>query len=131
MRLPIGPLTARVFDGLDSKALTAVGGAGGTSRLESLLKLDAELQELHAGRWPPPPTDDFVRRMDALLRPDVTHDTAVEVDVAVCGSTLGILLACALQLQGHRVAVIEAGPLRGRQQDWNTSEEEARATNRT
>ena len=119
----VGPLTARVFDSLNSNALTSVGGAGGTSQLESLLKLDAELQELHAGRWPPPPTNDFVRRMDALLRPD-SQDY---YDVAVCGGTLGILLACALQLQGHRVAVIEAGPLRGRQQDWNTSEEELEA----
>ena len=48
----------------------------------------------------------------------------VDVDVAVCGGTLGILLACALQLSGHRVAVIEAGPLRGREQDWNTSMDE-------
>ena len=63
--------------------------------------------------------------MDALLRPSSTPD--VEVDVAVCGGTLGILLACALQQQGHKVAVIEAGPLKGRAQDWNTSEEELRA----
>jgi 2-polyprenyl-6-methoxyphenol hydroxylase-like FAD-dependent oxidoreductase len=48
----------------------------------------------------------------------------LEVDVAVCGGTLGLLLACTLQLKGHRVVVLEAGPLRGRAQDWNTSEEE-------
>ena len=43
----------------------------------------------------------------------------VDWDVVVCGGTLGIMIACALQLQGLRVAVMERGILRGREQEWN------------
>lgn len=43
----------------------------------------------------------------------------VDGDVVVCGGTLGIMIACALQLQGLRVAVMERGILRGREQEWN------------
>lgn len=42
----------------------------------------------------------------------------------VCGGTLGIFLAAALQLAGLRVAVVERGPLRGRAQEWNISRKE-------
>jgi choline dehydrogenase-like flavoprotein len=45
-------------------------------------------------------------------------------DVVVCGGTLGIFLAAALAREGHRVAVVEAGPLRGRAQEWNISRKE-------
>ena len=48
----------------------------------------------------------------------------VEWDVVVCGGTLGILIACALQLRGLRVALIERGMLRGRTQEWNISRHE-------
>lgn len=49
---------------------------------------------------------------------------APEFDVVVSGGTLGIFLAAALQLRGIRVAVLERGPLRGRQQEWNISRKE-------
>ena len=42
----------------------------------------------------------------------------------VCGGTLGIFLAAALQLAGLRVAVVERGPLAGRAQEWNISRKE-------
>jgi lycopene cyclase CruP len=48
----------------------------------------------------------------------------VDFDVIVCGGTLGILLAAALQKQGWRVALIERGILRGRDQEWNISRQE-------
>ena len=130
MRSPLlGPLSARVFDQLAAAApAVAPGGAGGSSALDALLAQDASLRRLHAGEWPPPPpASDFVRRAGALLRPPAPVVQLEEVDVAVCGGTLGLLLACALQLSGHRVAVVEAGPLRGRDQDWNTSADELRA----
>ncbi|KAL3775716.1 hypothetical protein ACHAW5_003231 [Stephanodiscus triporus] len=45
-------------------------------------------------------------------------------DVIVCGGTLGIFFATYLQLRGHDVCVIEAGKLRGREQEWNISMDE-------
>lgn len=49
---------------------------------------------------------------------------AVDWDVVVCGGTLGILIGCALAQLGWRVALIERGVLRGREQEWNISRKE-------
>ena len=92
MRLLPGPLTTRVFDQLAATTPSAAatpGGAGGSSALDALLAQDASLRRLHAGDWPPPTSSssDFVRRADALLRPAAPVD--LNVDVAVCGGTLG------------------------------------------
>ncbi|RAM53245.1 MAG: FAD-binding oxidoreductase [Hapalosiphonaceae cyanobacterium JJU2] len=49
---------------------------------------------------------------------------AVDWDVLICGGTLGILIGCALAVQGFRVALLERGILRGRDQEWNISRQE-------
>ncbi|HLO86259.1 MAG TPA: FAD-binding oxidoreductase [Nostocaceae cyanobacterium] len=48
----------------------------------------------------------------------------VEWDVIICGGTLGILIGCALAVQGVKVALLERGTLRGREQEWNISRKE-------
>ena len=48
----------------------------------------------------------------------------IDVDIAIAGGTLGIILAAALQLRGLQVAVIERGELKGRAQEWNISRSE-------
>jgi lycopene cyclase CruP len=48
----------------------------------------------------------------------------VDWDVVVCGGTLGIIIGCALAQLGWRVALIERGILRGREQEWNISRKE-------
>src|SRR4028118_1057321 len=48
----------------------------------------------------------------------------VDWDVVICGGTLGILIGCALTRRGWRVALIERGILRGRDQEWNISRKE-------
>jgi lycopene cyclase CruP len=48
----------------------------------------------------------------------------IDVDVAIAGGTLGIILAAALQQRGIQVAVIERGELKGRVQEWNISRSE-------
>lgn len=56
-----------------------------------------------------------------------THQNHIEspdFDVVVCGGTLGIFIACALQRRGWRVVVIEQGILQGRSQEWNISRQE-------
>jgi lycopene cyclase CruP len=49
---------------------------------------------------------------------------SLDFDVCICGGTLGILIATSLQLQGWKVAIIERGILRGREQEWNISRQE-------
>jgi lycopene cyclase CruP len=49
---------------------------------------------------------------------------SVDWDVIVGGGTLGILLGAALQKRGWRVALLERGVLRGRDQEWNISRQE-------
>jgi lycopene cyclase CruP len=48
----------------------------------------------------------------------------IDVEIAIAGGTLGIILAAALQRRGLKVAVIERGELKGRVQEWNISRAE-------
>ncbi|MFM7471875.1 MAG: FAD-binding oxidoreductase, partial [Nodosilinea sp.] len=50
--------------------------------------------------------------------------TTIDWDVVIAGGTLGVLLAVALVQRGWRVALVERGQLRGRQQEWNISRRE-------
>ncbi|MBD2462545.1 FAD-binding oxidoreductase [Oscillatoria sp. FACHB-1407] len=50
--------------------------------------------------------------------------TTVNWDVVICGGTLGILLGVALAQRGWKVALLERGELRGRDQEWNISRRE-------
>ena len=47
-----------------------------------------------------------------------------EFDVAIAGGTLGIVMGSALARRGWRVAVLERGQLKGREQEWNISRKE-------
>ncbi len=81
---------------------------------------------------------DELRRADRLLTslkedtlpvPMVVKESplalgTVDWDVVVSGGTLGILIGCALVQLGWRVALIERGILRGREQEWNVSRKE-------
>jgi lycopene cyclase CruP len=69
-------------------------------------------------------------RSQPLREPSTVVETSIEPlgtiewDVVICGGNLGILLGTALVCQGWRVALLERGELRGRQQEWNTSRHE-------
>lgn len=78
-----------------------------------------------------------LRRADALWQavrkstlpvPTVIQESQdtieVEWDVVICGGTLGILLGAALAQRGWRIALLERGMLRGRDQEWNISRKE-------
>ena len=47
-----------------------------------------------------------------------------DLDLIICGGTLGILLGAALVQLGWRVGLIERGILKGREQEWNISRDE-------
>ena len=68
-------------------------------------------------------------REDTLSVPVVVKESptrleTVDWDVLICGGTLGILLGAALAQRGWRVALLEKGQLRGRDQEWNISRQE-------
>ncbi|MGB3786953.1 MAG: FAD-binding oxidoreductase, partial [Phormidesmis sp.] len=48
----------------------------------------------------------------------------VDYDVAICGGTLGVLLGATLAQRGWKVALLERGTLKGRDQEWNISRRE-------
>ncbi|MCA1993852.1 MAG: FAD-binding oxidoreductase [Coleofasciculus sp. S288] len=70
-----------------------------------------------------------VLREDTVLVPSAIKESqeplgTLDWDVVICGGTLGILIGAALQRRGWRVALIERGILRGRDQEWNISRKE-------
>ena len=79
-----------------------------------LQKADELWSAYKAGTWP---TDSVVTVSAEAL-------ASVNYDVAICGGTLGILLGAALAEKGQRVALLERGELRGREQEWNISRRE-------
>ncbi|KAK9789952.1 hypothetical protein WJX73_001292 [Symbiochloris irregularis] len=66
-------------------------------------------------QMPPPPV---VRVRGRRLK------SPVDYDVVVCGGTLGLFLALALQLRGCSVCVVERRRVEGRSQEWNISRHE-------
>jgi lycopene cyclase CruP len=82
----------------------------------NLERADRMWQNLRQGQMP---SREMVVSSDEYL-------TNIDVDIAIAGGTLGIILAAALQLRGLKVAVIERGELKGRIQEWNISRAELR-----
>ncbi|NJL62952.1 MAG: FAD-binding oxidoreductase [Methylacidiphilales bacterium] len=82
--------------------------------LGGLRRADALLDSLRAGKIPVP----------GVVKEDSQPLGDVEWDAVICGGTLGILIAAALACQGIRVALLERGILRGREQEWNISRHE-------
>ncbi|EDX83908.1 FAD dependent oxidoreductase domain protein [Synechococcus sp. PCC 7335] len=64
------------------------------------------------------------RKVQSVVTEASDELAQVDYDVAICGGTLGILLAATLAQRGWRVALIERGALRGRDQEWNISRRE-------
>ncbi len=64
------------------------------------------------------------RQYEAVVKQCKENLPNLDWDVVISGGTLGILLATALQKQGWKVALIERGILRGREQEWNISRQE-------
>lgn len=61
-----------------------------------------------------------IHRIDSKIS-TTSSTTTTEFDVVVCGGTLGIFLALALQQKGHKVCVLEKRISQGRSQEWNIS----------
>ncbi|MEM8544234.1 MAG: FAD-binding oxidoreductase [Cyanobacteria bacterium P01_H01_bin.119] len=83
--------------------------------LAGLRTADRRWQGLKQGTLPVPAV--METSADALGKP-------LDYDAVICGGTLGILLGAALAQRGWRVALVERGKLRGRDQEWNISRKE-------
>ncbi|MBD2773795.1 FAD-dependent oxidoreductase [Iningainema tapete] len=82
--------------------------------LSGLQKSDRILASIREGTSPVP----------MVVMEDKQPLGTVDWDAVICGGTLGILIGCALALKGVRVALLERGVLRGREQEWNISRSE-------
>ena len=82
--------------------------------LGGLRRADSILTSLKSGNIPVP---EVVKENQQPL-------SNVDWDVIISGGTLGILIGCALVSRGVKVALIERGILKGREQEWNISRNE-------
>ncbi len=64
------------------------------------------------------------RSAPAVIAEQADELPQAEHDVVICGGTLGILLGASLVGLGWKVALLERGELRGRDQEWNISRRE-------
>ena len=89
-------------------------GALPDNPLAGLRRADALWQAYREGRVPCP----------VVIRESLEPLGETEWDVVICGGTLGLLMGCVLVQRGWRVALLERGTLRGRDQEWNISRRE-------
>ncbi|MBT9312520.1 NAD(P)/FAD-dependent oxidoreductase [Leptothoe kymatousa] len=87
---------------------------------QGLQRADALWHRYRHGKLPTPTV---VESQSTALVVDEATDV---YDVVICGGTLGILLAASLAKQGWKVALLERGVLKGRDQEWNISRSELR-----
>lgn len=85
--------------------------------LATLTNLDRADRLWHSLRHDPPHFESVVAECSETLG-------KADWDGVICGGTLGIFLAASLQRRGWRVAVVERGIFRGRDQEWNISRQE-------
>jgi lycopene cyclase CruP len=95
---------------LTEKILSQVPG----NPLEGLRRVDRLWDNLKQG------TASIINTVEENCQP--LEDT--EWDAVICGGTLGILIGATLAMRGWRVALVERGILRGREQEWNISRHE-------
>ncbi|AFZ04321.1 FAD-dependent oxidoreductase [Calothrix sp. PCC 6303] len=82
--------------------------------LGNLRRADGILESLRTGTTP----------ITTVVNETSEPLNTVDWDVVICGGTLGILIGAALVQKGIKVALLERGILRGRDQEWNISRHE-------
>jgi hypothetical protein len=139
-RLDTKGMTERIMKRAVGDAQTS-GGAGSSSTWDAFVRTEANwlrLKTTTTGKLSESEIPTFVTADGARGNPacwaklrqqyeNTNAETAkkrLDFDVVVCGGTLGIFFALALQLRGHAVCVVEAARLQGRAQEWNLSRQE-------
>ena len=116
-------------------------GAGGSSTWEGFLRAEENWEKLKqsqpfdyddkllSSRPPAFITDDAAQgseRAWSKLREIGAENKPLDYDVTICGGTLGVFFATSLLLRNPdlKIAILEAGELKGRAQEWNISRKE-------
>lgn len=115
--LPRGERTLRILESVENS--DEAGGAGSGLSVATFQRLEKAWEGVksmpkskkEAGKAPV-----FVTESATPLQ-----EGEPEFDAVVCGGTLGIFMAGALQNKGFRVCVVERDALKGRVQEWNLS----------
>lgn len=123
LNMCISEKTRKYFDRIISTEGT-VGGAGGSSTLDGLIRLDKSWSNIKSGGWKNKSQTEIVSRKPQF-ETRVLSD--LHFDVTVCGGTLGIFYALALQAKGYKTCIIERNKVEGRSQEWNISKKELNA----
>lgn len=120
-------LTREIFE--KSSQLESSGGAGGSSSLNGLINLESTWHGLKSGDWKKPPKQIVYDESNDDMMSKLNHPliTSVDYDIIICGGTLGIFYAVAMQRLGYKVSIIERGKVLGRTQEWNISRKELNA----
>ncbi len=82
--------------------------------LDGLHRADRAWEQFRSGSFP----------VTTVIRDSKETIGETDFDVVICGGTLGIFIGAALAKRGWKVAVVERGTLRGRDQEWNISRQE-------
>ncbi|GIL61771.1 hypothetical protein Vafri_16159, partial [Volvox africanus] len=125
--LPISPLTTATTATTKTTLKTSLNGSSSGSGSGTI---PATSQTLTPS--PPPSSSTTIpkHQQDQQHQQDQTSAHQGEAvgpqrkhdfDVVICGGTLGLFLATALQLRGWRVAIVEKRLVQGRNQEWNIS----------
>lgn len=113
--LPRGERTYRILETVVNS--DEAGGAGSglsVASFQGMEKAWEMVKNMPSGKQAGP-APVFVRESPLKM------GTEPQFDAVVCGGTLGIFMAGALQQKGFRVCVVERGALKGRLQEWNIS----------
>jgi lycopene cyclase CruP len=81
--------------------------------LQTLDRTDALWHQLRNGTLPNP----------TIVQPS-SDPIVPDLDITICGATLGVILGLALVRKGWTVCLIERGNLQGRDQEWNIARRE-------
>lgn len=109
-------LTQRIMEATEGRDAQS-GGAGGTVSYSALKRADqnwARIRNMKTGQEAGPAPETVHERSGSWKEVGTSGQEGLGVyDVAVCGGTLGVFLATALQLRGKKVAIVERGVLMG------------------
>mmetsp|Transcript_11595 Transcript_11595/g.27021 ORF Transcript_11595/g.27021 Transcript_11595/m.27021 type:complete len:660 (-) Transcript_11595:82-2061(-) len=107
-------------------------GKGGDATVEGVRRANEmwrrirqRAREFEEGQAPPK-APQIVERLKGMKAASAPPKEALVADVVVCGGTLGIFVATALQNAGLQVCVVERGLVKGRDQEWNLNRDELR-----